>query len=130
MYFQVYFSPGTTDISTLPKQVKGDLQVRAQGEDKPSPLLCLRSSLPSHFVHSRGDGLSSPWGFLTLDGHARLQKSHARRPWSIARSTFLCYTTRMLTAQLDKHLNETFHLDLGFSAEVGKTTVLLGESGA
>ncbi len=80
MYFQVYFSPGTTDISTLPKQVKGDLQVRAQGEDKPSPLLCLRSSLPSHFVHSRGDGLSSPWGFLTLDGHARLQKSHARRP--------------------------------------------------
>jgi molybdate transport system ATP-binding protein len=36
----------------------------------------------------------------------------------------------MLTAQLDKRLNETFHLDLGFSAEVGKTTVLLGESGA
>jgi molybdate transport system ATP-binding protein len=36
----------------------------------------------------------------------------------------------MLTAQLDKHLNETFHLDLDFSAEVGKTTVLLGESGA
>src|SRR6266852_2207439 len=36
----------------------------------------------------------------------------------------------MLTAQLDKHLNENFHLDLSFSAEVGKTTVLLGESGA
>jgi molybdate transport system ATP-binding protein len=35
----------------------------------------------------------------------------------------------MLTAKLDTHLN-TFHLDLGFSAEVGKTTVLLGESGA
>src|SRR5712692_2578147 len=36
----------------------------------------------------------------------------------------------MLTAQLDKHLNENFHLDLSFSAEIGKTTVLLGESGA
>jgi molybdate transport system ATP-binding protein len=35
----------------------------------------------------------------------------------------------MLTVKLDTHLN-TFHLDLGFSAEVGKTTVLLGESGA
>jgi molybdate transport system ATP-binding protein len=35
----------------------------------------------------------------------------------------------MLTVQLDTHLN-TFHLDLGFNAEVGKTTVLLGESGA
>src|SRR5207247_7819276 len=35
----------------------------------------------------------------------------------------------MLTVQLDTHLN-TFHLDLGFTAEVGKTAVLLGESGA
>src|SRR5256712_13115300 len=35
----------------------------------------------------------------------------------------------MLKVKLDTHLN-TFHLDLGFSAEVGKTTVLLGESGA
>src|SRR5579859_5701297 len=35
----------------------------------------------------------------------------------------------MLTVKLDTHLN-TFHLDLGFSAEVGKTVVLLGESGA
>src|SRR5450759_5945465 len=35
----------------------------------------------------------------------------------------------MLRVQLDTHLN-TFHLDLGFTAEVGKTTVLLGESGA
>lgn len=35
----------------------------------------------------------------------------------------------MLIVKLDTHLN-TFHLDLGFSAEVGKTTVLLGESGA
>src|SRR6266487_3980123 len=40
-----------------------------------------------------------------------------------------CYTTTMLTVQLDTHLN-TFHLDLGFTAEVGKTAVLLGESGA
>src|SRR5437667_6166693 len=35
----------------------------------------------------------------------------------------------MLTVQLDTHLN-TFHLDIGFTAEVGKTAVLLGESGA
>lgn len=35
----------------------------------------------------------------------------------------------MLLASLDTHLN-TFHLELTFSAEVGKTTVLLGESGA
>src|SRR6266480_5514917 len=35
----------------------------------------------------------------------------------------------MLTAVLDTHLN-TFHLDINFSAEKGKTTVLLGESGA
>ncbi|MFL5625578.1 MAG: ABC transporter ATP-binding protein [Ktedonobacteraceae bacterium] len=35
----------------------------------------------------------------------------------------------MLKAWLDTHLN-TFHLELGFSAEQGKTTVLLGESGA
>ncbi len=35
----------------------------------------------------------------------------------------------MLKAWLDTHLN-TFHLKLGFSAEQGKTTVLLGESGA
>src|SRR5216684_3167135 len=31
-----------------------------QGEDKPSPLLWLRSCVPSPLVHSRGDGLSSP----------------------------------------------------------------------
>ena len=35
----------------------------------------------------------------------------------------------MLIAALDTHLN-TFHLDISFSAETGKTTVLLGESGA
>jgi len=35
----------------------------------------------------------------------------------------------MLIATLDTHLN-TFHLDISFSAEAGKTTVLLGESGA
>ena len=35
----------------------------------------------------------------------------------------------MLTAVLDTHLN-TFHLDIKFSAGNGKTTVLLGESGA
>ncbi len=35
----------------------------------------------------------------------------------------------MLIVSLDTHLN-TFHLELSFSAEVGKTTVLLGESGA
>ena len=35
----------------------------------------------------------------------------------------------MLIASLDTHLN-TFHLELSFSAEVGRTTVLLGESGA
>ena len=35
----------------------------------------------------------------------------------------------MLTAVLDTHL-KTFHLDINFSAGKGKTTVLLGESGA
>lgn len=35
----------------------------------------------------------------------------------------------MLLASLDTHLN-TFHLELNFSADAGKTTVLLGESGA
>ena len=35
----------------------------------------------------------------------------------------------MLTAVLDTHLN-SFHLDMNFSAGKGKTTVLLGESGA
>src|SRR2546425_13822 len=35
----------------------------------------------------------------------------------------------MLQAVLDTHLN-SFHLNLAFSAETGKTTVLLGESGA
>jgi molybdate transport system ATP-binding protein len=47
----------------------------------------------------------------------------------IADADALCYTKLMLRVQLDTHLN-TFHLDLGFAAEVGKTTVLLGESGA
>jgi molybdate transport system ATP-binding protein len=41
----------------------------------------------------------------------------------------LVYTVGMLTAAIDTHLN-TFHLDISFSAEMGKTTVLLGESGA
>ncbi len=41
----------------------------------------------------------------------------------------LDYTNDMLIATLDTHLN-SFHLDLSFSAEAGKTTVLLGESGA
>src|SRR5258708_16181923 len=35
----------------------------------------------------------------------------------------------MLVATLDTHLN-SFHLDLSFAAGAGKTTVLLGESGA
>jgi molybdate transport system ATP-binding protein len=35
----------------------------------------------------------------------------------------------MLIVSLDTHLN-TFHLELSFSAEVGRTTVMLGESGA
>ncbi len=35
----------------------------------------------------------------------------------------------MLIAQLDTYLN-AFHLEVSFSAEAGKTTVLLGESGA
>lgn len=35
----------------------------------------------------------------------------------------------MLIAQLDTYLN-TFHLEVSFSAEAGKTTVLIGESGA
>lgn len=35
----------------------------------------------------------------------------------------------MLDVSLDTHLN-TFHLALDFCAEIGKTTVLLGESGA
>jgi molybdate transport system ATP-binding protein len=39
------------------------------------------------------------------------------------------YTVYMLNAFLDTHLN-TFHLDVNFSAGTGKTTVLLGESGA
>jgi molybdate transport system ATP-binding protein len=42
---------------------------------------------------------------------------------------YLVYTEYMLIAALDTHLN-TFHLDIRFSAEKGKTTVLLGESGA
>jgi molybdate transport system ATP-binding protein len=42
---------------------------------------------------------------------------------------YLDYTEYMLTAVLDTHLN-TFHLDINFSAGKGKTTVLLGESGA
>src|SRR2546422_10043462 len=41
----------------------------------------------------------------------------------------LDYTNDMLIATLDTHLN-SFHLDISFSAETGKTTVLLGESGA
>src|SRR6266849_486397 len=39
------------------------------------------------------------------------------------------YTDTMLIASPDTHLN-AFHLELSFSAEVGRTTVLLGESGA
>jgi len=42
---------------------------------------------------------------------------------------YLDYTEYMLKAVLDTHLN-TFHLDINFSAGKGKTTVLLGESGA
>src|SRR5437763_2585729 len=42
---------------------------------------------------------------------------------------YLDYTEYMLTAVLDTHLN-TFHLNINFSAGKGKTTVLLGESGA
>ncbi len=43
--------------------------------------------------------------------------------------SILDYTEYMLTAVLDTHLN-TFHLDVNFAAGKGKTTVLLGESGA
>src|SRR5437763_14812294 len=42
---------------------------------------------------------------------------------------YLEYTECMLIAVLDTHL-KTFHLDIKFSAGKGKTTVLLGESGA
>ena len=42
---------------------------------------------------------------------------------------YAMYTGTMLITSLDTHLN-TFHLELSFSAEMGKTTVLLGESGA
>ena len=47
----------------------------------------------------------------------------------LARYNQLDYTKGMLVATLDTHLNN-FHLDLSFSAGAGKTTVLLGESGA
>ena len=48
---------------------------------------------------------------------------------SLVRVLAVCYTKHMLKAWLDTWLN-TFHLELSFSAEQGKTTVLLGESGA
>ena len=48
---------------------------------------------------------------------------------SLVRILAVCYTKHMLKAWLDTRLN-TFHLELSFSAEQGKTTVLLGESGA
>src|SRR6266700_3185628 len=48
---------------------------------------------------------------------------------TLARPNHPLYTTPMLLASLDTNLN-TFHLELSFSADAGKTTVLLGESGA
>ena len=60
---------------------------------------------------------------------------HDAEPWYTCEHSclhahrYLVYTLHMLTADLDIHLN-TFHLDVNFSAGKGKTTVLLGESGA
>jgi molybdate transport system ATP-binding protein len=48
---------------------------------------------------------------------------------TLAVALFPVYTTVMLKAELDTYLN-TFHLDMSLAAETGKTTVLLGESGA
>ncbi len=48
---------------------------------------------------------------------------------SLVSPAAVCYTRRMLKAWFDTHLH-TFHLDVSFAAEQGKTTVLLGESGA
>src|SRR5258708_3095117 len=47
-------------------------------------------------------------------------------PFAVGNGQSLKY---MLDISLDTHLN-TFHLSLEFCAEIGKTTVLLGESGA
>jgi len=56
-------------VSSISPQQGERVVERNQGEDKPSPLLwTLLPSMTesggwSHFVHSRGDGLSSPcWG--------------------------------------------------------------------
>ncbi len=49
--------------------------------------------------------------------------------YSLHAHIYLVYTEYMLIAALDTHLN-SFHLNISFSAETGKTTVLLGESGA
>ena len=48
-----------------------------QGEDKPSPLLWFDSS-QAEIVHSRGDGLSSPW-FLstTLSPYQGISKGNS-----------------------------------------------------
>jgi len=56
-------------------------------------------------------------------------KSSCRLNYCLQVQVHLVYTECMLIAALDTHLN-TFHLDISFSAEKGKTTVLLGESGA
>ncbi len=62
-----------------------------------------------------------------------LSKSKLQSPFLVFLSLqiheFLDYTGYMLTAVLDTHL-KAFHLDVKFSAGKGKTTVLLGESGA
>src|SRR5947209_5836169 len=58
------------------------------------------------------------------EGHQDISVAHCQ-----VKTQTICYTTTMLKAALDTHLN-SFHLNLAFSAETGKTTVLLGESGA
>src|SRR6266566_3322522 len=56
-------------------------------------------------------------------------KSRCRLNYCLQVQVHLVYTEYMLIAALDTHLN-SFHLNISFSAETGKTTVLLGESGA
>src|SRR5947209_13128572 len=58
------------------------------------------------------------------EGHQDISVAHCQ-----VKTQTICYTTTMLKAALDTHLN-SFHLSVTFSAETGKTTVLLGESGA
>ncbi len=93
-------------------------------------MLCLLTQVPL-LSKSKYNGSVSMWPAGRIETLPfRISAPQVRRMVNrLHIYSFLDYTGYMLSAVLDTHLN-TFHLDINFTAGKGKTTVLLGESGA